>query len=92
MREMRETSILAYQSIEPTLGKRQQLVYDCIVKCNKQDYFPTDLEITKQLGFSDPNKVRPRRKELYDLDLIEIAGRRVCLYSNRLALTWKIKK
>jgi len=39
----------------------------------------------------DPNMVRPRRKELVDLGLVEEVGKRKCSISGRMALIWCVK-
>jgi hypothetical protein len=84
---MRDTSLLAYQDLKPKLGDKQQSVLilihahpDC-----------TDLELTYKMGYTDPNKVRPRRKELLDYGLIVESGKRRCSVSGKLALTWRVK-
>ena len=85
--EMRETSLEAYCDIE--LGEMQRRVFDIIVERTMMGHPPTDREIAKELGFSDPNKVRPRRHELMESGLIAEAGIRVCTVSRRRALTWR---
>lgn len=84
---MRETSLDAYTDIKPHLGKSQQFVYDAI----KTLGCPTDLEITKYLHLKDPNKVRPRRKELLDKGFITECEKRTCSVSLRTVWSWRIK-
>jgi len=84
---MRDTSVISYHEIsEAELGGNQRLVYDVI----KQHPGLTDRELTRELGVSDPNKVRPRRFELVERGLVVEAGRRICSVSGKQALTWKI--
>lgn len=83
---VRDTSLLAYMDLKPELGERQELVFKAI----KNRSGLTDREIANELGFSDPNKVRPRRKELYDLGLIKTIGKRECKITKRLAYIWGI--
>ena len=84
-RRVRQTSIQAYREEQPHISERQKMVYWYI------RHFPslTDRELTKLIGFEDPNKVRPRRKELLDLGLITESGKRPCMVTGKTALTWK---
>lgn len=85
---MRSTSLDAYRDIKPSLAKSQQIVYNSI----KTLGCPTDLEITKYLKLSDPNKVRPHRKELLDQGLITDCEKRICSVSGRTVWSWRIQK
>ena len=69
------------------LGTRKMEVLRCIMKYPEQ----TDREITKQLGYTDPNKVRPTRKRLYDVGLITRVGYKMCNVTGKMASTWGIK-
>jgi len=81
---VRETSMLAYHQLA-TLGLRQQEVYAIICRSS----LPlTDREIARELGYFDPNKVRPRRNELVKAGLVEEVGKRICTVSGKLSLTW----
>ena len=86
-RVLQDTSLSAYIDLLPEVGERQYLVY-----CAFRDYGvpATDREITLSLGKSDPNYVRPRRKELYDLGLIRMEGKRVCTVTGKMVCTWKV--
>lgn len=88
---MRMTSLDAYLQV-PQLSETQQQVYDNILENNTMNLYPTDREIAKELGYSDPNKVRPRRYELMEAGIITEAGKRKCSVSKRTALTWKVVK
>lgn len=83
---VRDTSLLAYMELQPDLSHRQMIVYEIIKLYNGL----TDTEIANKLGFSDPNKVRPRRKELYDLGLVRAVGKRQCSITKRLAYLWGV--
>jgi len=82
-----DTSLLSYINLVETgeLGLRQNIVYDAI----KSNPDLTDSELTKVLGFNDPNKVRPRRKELCSAGLILCSGKRKCSITKRLCMTWR---
>jgi hypothetical protein len=82
---MRQTSVEAYNTIKK-IGKRQKEVLWYIRN------FPdsTDRELTRIMRYGDPNKVRPRRKELEDMELIKASGSRICTVSGKRALTWRV--
>lgn len=82
---MRSTSLDAYTEIKPELGDRQKMVFDAIVKLG----CPTDLEIMRYLGFKDPNKVRPRRKELLNQGRITECEKRTCSVSGMTVWSWR---
>jgi len=86
---MRATSIKAYGEV-PDLGEMQQKVFSAIIECSMEGRYPTDREIAKYLGFSDPNNVRPRRFELMEAGLIIETSKRKCSISGRTALTWAV--
>lgn len=84
---MRATSIKAYGEV-PDLGGMKRTVFNAIIELNMEGKYPTDRELAKDLGFSDPNNVRPRRHELMEAGLIIEAAKRKCTISGRTALTW----
>ena len=86
---IRETSLDAYRALQDHLGEMQQKVLKVIVEHSSP---LTDREIAQELGFADPNKVRPRRFELMQAGLIREAGERLCTVSRRRALTWRVLK
>ncbi len=84
---VRETSMICYKELVE-LGKineRCQQVYSYISKHPSE----TDTEIARGLGFDDPNKVRPRRKDLYDMGLVVECELRKCSVTNKLCHTWE---
>ena len=85
---VQDTSIKTYHEIisEGLLGDRQVEVYELLAK----NVPLTDMEITQKLGKKDPNYVRPRRKELVDMGIVEDAGKRKCSITNRDAYQWQI--
>ena len=85
---VQDTSIKTYHEIiaEGLLGDRQVEVYELLLK----NVPLTDVEITQKLGKRDPNYVRPRRKELVDMGLVEDAGKRKCSITHREAYQWRI--
>lgn len=86
---VRQTSLEAYD-IVGHLGHKQKKVLAIIHKHSRFKDFLTDREIARELGFMDPNKVRPRRHELMKLGLIVEEGTKKCTVTGRTAITWKI--
>lgn len=82
---VRDTSLQAWQEIQPKLPQRQQTVYNSIKKHSDC----TDLEISKDTGLPI-NCVTPRRGELEAKGLIESSG--VKMQKGRPAHTWKVKQ
>ena len=86
MTKIRQTSLNAYFKLLTSgeLHPRNQMVLEYIYI----NPYSTDMEITKGLGFNDPNQVRPRRKELLDDGHIVDAGTRKCTITGRMAHIW----
>lgn len=85
---VRETSMICYLELVE-LGKineRCQMVYQYILKNPSL----TDTEIAVGMGFVDPNKVRPRRKDLYDMGLVVECELRPCSLSGKKCHTWEV--
>jgi len=80
------TSIKTYHELqeEGVIGKDQKEVYKALKELVKA----TDNEITKELCYLDPNKVRPRRKELVDIGVVKEIEKRNCKVTGRLAIVW----
>lgn len=82
--KMQQSSLMAYRCLEdsvtipegkPVLGARATTVLKAYSKHPEW----TDFMIAKMaLGFDDPNKVRPRRKDLEDDGLVACRGKRIC--------------
>lgn len=51
----------------------------------------TDQEIAKKLGFSDPNKVRPRRNELVKAGFLVNFGKKKCKITGKMAIFWDLR-
>lgn len=87
MSNVRDTSIKVYYDLidEGYVSDRQQLIINFLLvhPCS------TDSEIAFGLGFDDPNNVRPRRKELFDMGLVLDVGKRVCRVTGRTVYQWK---
>ena len=84
--EMRSTSLDAFKEIKPELGDRQKIIFDAILTLG----CPTDLEIARYLGMTDPNKVRPRRNELVRFGRVTECEKRICSVSGRTVWSWRV--
>lgn len=102
--QMQLTSLLNYfpewseQEFNQKFRQRiKRLIIELLQKYNNL----TDREIAAILGYADPNKIRPRRNELSNIEktkqglfirdsiLIE-AEKRTCQISGKLSIAWKI--
>ena len=83
---VQSTSVIAYRDIEPTLGKKQQLIFGVLGLFANM----TNNELARYLDWQI-NTVTPRVFELRKLGLIEEGERRPCDVSGRLSIAWKIK-
>lgn len=83
---MRITSIESFQQVQQKLGAWQQVVFTTILN----HPYSTDREIALFLGVTDPNVVRPRRKELLDQNIIQDYGVRECSVSKKKAHIWAV--
>ena len=86
---MKPNSLTAYKEMQDSglLNNRQLEVYQAILNNPNQ----TDRELAEILGQDDSNYVRPRRKALLDLGIIEESGSKKCSISHFTAETWKKK-
>lgn len=84
---LEQTSLLAFRELNPDkLTGMRRLVYNYI----KEHPYETDLEIAQGLGFSDPNKVRPRRHELAEYGLIKEVGEGPCAITHKTSKVWEV--
>ena len=81
----------AYSEQEFNQAFRQEIKRR-IIKLLQAQLSMTDREMTNQLGFSDPNKVRPRRNELVKLAIIEEDCKRICAVGNKLSIAWRLNR
>jgi len=89
-RLVQETSFLSYEQIRAsTMAGDKRMVFEAIREATVKNAPKTDYELSLQLGFDNPNKIRPRRRELVKDGLVEEAGKRICSISKKKAITWK---
>jgi hypothetical protein len=84
---VKDSSIETYHQIreEGLLGKDQDKVYKYI-RANPDS---TDREIADHFQCI-PNQIRPRRKELVNMNLVQMHAKRVCSITGRTAYSWRI--
>lgn len=69
--DMHENSLAAYAEELPKLSKRAGEIFEYL----KDWKLPiTDRQVMEQMGFSEPNAVRPRITELIKIGLVEEVG------------------
>jgi len=83
-KNIRETSTDSYNKIKQTIGERQEIVLRSFMANGAS----TDYEIAYVLGYTDPNKVRPRRFELVKMGYMIESKKRECSISGRKVFTW----
>jgi hypothetical protein len=81
MKKIHQNSRLSYKEIKPKIGKRQQTIMDVILGTRR---LLTDRQIMGQLGYSDPNLVRPRITELLRKGIITEGTPIKCVTTGRL--------
>lgn len=85
---IQQTSINSFIECQIYLSDAQNEVYNYLKRCDES----TDREICEGLGYSDPNKIRPRRFELVELGLVSEGAKRKCAITGKTVLTWKVSK
>lgn len=85
-----ETSLIAWNEIQGTLGERQRIVLNALYELTRIYGDATDYEITSYLSKPDPNYVRPRRHELVNkYKLICFSQQRICRVTGKKSMAWK---
>ena len=74
-----ENSKKSFSDIQEKVGKRSQLILDCLRKNTRG---LSDRDIMMDLSFTDPNTVRPRVTELIKRGMVE-----ECLHSAQCGIT-----
>jgi len=83
---MKQTSLEAYEQIQPELSERQNQILEALTELEEA----TDYEIADHLGKTDPNYVRPRRHELVnDFKYVGFSQKRKCKMTGKTCLAWK---
>ena len=87
-RKVAQTSIESYIDILPKIGER---IVETL-KILKDLHDASDQEMTSAGGYSDPNRIRPRRYEAVRKGLIEFNGKRKCRITGKNVMVWRITK
>jgi hypothetical protein len=85
--DVQRTSIGTFHSeVKPTLGDRQEVVYDAM---QHRESF-TNSELAAFLNWPI-NTITPRVKELREIGLVELAGRRRCRVTGMEVNAWRVQ-
>ena len=82
---VKQTSLLSYEEILPSLGKRQALVYSCIERLGSI----TNLQISRNLKLPI-NSVTPRVLELRKKGLV-IEDKVIIQETGKAAQAWRVR-
>ena len=82
---IQETSLEAYESIQPQLGFMQELVLTTI----NSNPGMSNHDISRFLGI-EINKVTPRVKELRDMDLVDFSHYKMDRITHRRVMCWRV--
>lgn len=91
-KRVRDTSAEVFKTdIEPTLSRREQIVFDALQESNEP---PTSYELTEFLKSRhqafDVNSCRPRLTGLLAKKKIEFGEKRKCRITGKRCYTWRI--
>lgn len=86
-----DTSLEAWQRIQPSLGRRQAEVHTILHNATVRGFDMTNREIAR-LMHVDVCSVTPRVGELRDLDLAELSQKRACGVTGYRAKAWRTKR
>ncbi len=73
---MHINSISTYYEEKKNLNKRAKHIYNYL--CSKKNEPLTDRDVQRDLGYAEPNNVRPRITELIKIGLVEEVGKKKC--------------
>ena len=82
-----ETSLEAFESIQPDLGDKQWAVYRTIKKLQ-----PCDNSMIAEYLKTPINSITPRTKELRDLKLVTFCDYGINRHTKRKVILWKTTK
>ncbi len=85
---VRDTSKLAYDEVQPTIGKKQALILQTIAKAKRP---VNNQEIAIHLALPI-NTVTPRTNELFSIEKVELAFKAIYPATGRKVCYWKLKK
>lgn len=86
-----DTSRAAFDGLQDTLPRREQLVWDALARCDRA---PTSYELTERMRLDgnafDVNSCRPRLTKLHEKGCIRRLGKRTCAVTGRTSYTWQV--
>lgn len=85
---VRDTSLLAYDEVQPSIGKKQALVLQTIAKAKRP---VNNQELSDHLKIPI-NTITPRTNELLGLDKVELAFKATYPVTGRKVCYWKTKE
>ena len=88
---MSDTSLGAFHRNKDKLSNREKEVYETLIRYCTNYVGLTDQEITKLLNQSDPNYVRPRRRELVKKGIVFDVGKRECTVTHETSTIWGLR-
>lgn len=87
-KNVHDNSVLSYEELKPTLGKRQQAVLSALESLR----VATDREIRDYLCLDDMNQVRPRVNELLKMNVVCESGNVTCTTTNKLVRQLRLNR
>jgi len=84
---VRDTSLLAYDEVLPSIGKKQALVLQTIAKAKRP---VNNQEIASHLALPI-NTITPRTNELLGIDKVELAFKAIYPATGRTVCYWRTK-
>lgn len=90
----KETRKDSYDTVVETLGERQKMVYEYLANCENgatAKEISINLYREKKVASPERNSVHPRLNELVSLGLVEVVGKKTCIYTERKVAIYKNK-
>jgi len=85
---MQATSLIAYEQLRDSLGKKEAMVFNSISQC----VCPvTNSELAQHLGWSI-NRVTGRTNRLVEKGLVKEHCKRPCTITGHTAIAWRIRR
>jgi len=91
MSQVADTSLMAYQKIQPQLANRRAEVYLVLHEASARGFDMTNMEIARLMKWTI-NRVTPRVYELRGLGMVVLSCRRRCGVTGEWAKAWKVNK
>lgn len=89
MKQMHNNSVNCYYQERPKLSKRAKHIHNFF--CEMQGLY-TDRQVQIEMGFPEPNSVRPRITELIKAGLLEECGKCKCNVTGKQVRMVKVQR